>query len=165
MGAEGFLEGEELAVIGKIREKKLSPIIEAIAAAESGTTGEIRVHIAKHWIERAPFARATRLFEHFNMFRTTDRNAVLFYINPRKRKFAIVGDIGIHNVVGQKYWESLSATLRKDLRSTHPENAIALAVLQIGEILREHFPREEPSQPKVNQIPDLVTEDDDPHTE
>jgi|GEM_PF-125369 len=164
VGVEVFLEEEELAVIGKIKERKFSPIIQAIAAAENGSTGEIRVHIAKHWIERDPFARATRLFEHFNMFRTTDRNAVLFYINPRKRKFAIIGDAGIHSVVGQKYWEDLSATLRKELRSTHPENAIALAVLQMGEIFRKYFPKEESSQSKANQLPDLVTEDDNPYT-
>jgi uncharacterized membrane protein len=119
-----------------------SPIVDAIQRAEENTTGEIRVHLSKKWIERDPFRRATRLFRQFGMFRTTHRNAVLLYVNLKRKKFAIIGDEGIHQVVGQRYWEELAIELKRALISTHPENAIAIAVTHIGGVLQKHFPLE-----------------------
>ena len=120
-----------------------SPIVDAIRSAEKDTTGEIRVHLSRKWIEKDPFRHATRLFHQFGMFRTSQRNAVLLYVNLKRHKFAIIGDGGIHHIVGQRYWEELARELKNNFISTHPENAIALAVLKVGEVLREHFPQED----------------------
>ncbi|MGZ3699767.1 MAG: TPM domain-containing protein [Bdellovibrionota bacterium] len=137
---------------------KHSPIIEAIAAAETGTTGEIRVHLSRRLIERDAFGRAQKLFKKFGMSRTTHRNGVLLYVNMRRRKFAIIGDEGIHKTVGQRYWEELAKNLGEDLRSTHLERAVAMAVLTIGETLRKFFPLE-PGTSRTNEMPDEVSED------
>lgn len=144
-------------VLGKSSAKH-SPIVRAIALVESVTTGEIRVHISKHWIEKDPHRRARRLFHIFGMEKTTHRNAVLLYINLRRKKFAIVGDEGIHQKVGQKYWEELAQALAQDLRGTHSENAIALAVRTIGFTLQHYFPLAK-GKPHPNELPNEVTED------
>jgi uncharacterized membrane protein len=120
--------------------KKFSRIVEAIARAETHTTGEIRVHISKRWFEPDPMLRARKLFDRLGMRRTTLKNAVLLYVNLRRKKFAIYGDEGIHHSVGQKYWERIARELSQDLRGTHHENAIALAVNKIGGALAENFP-------------------------
>jgi uncharacterized membrane protein len=74
------------------------------------------------------------------MFRTTVRNGVLIYVNLRKKKFAIVADVGIYQVVGQDYWRRLGIELTEHLRSTQSEKAIALAVQSVGEVLRREYP-------------------------
>ena len=74
------------------------------------------------------------------MDRTEKRNSVLLYFNLRKRKFAIVGDDGVHTALGQKYWEQLGRDLRENLHATHLERAVALTVKQLGEALRAFFP-------------------------
>jgi uncharacterized membrane protein len=135
-----------------------SPIVNAILQAEQNTTGEIRVHLSKKWIERDPLRRATRLFRQFGMFRTTHRNAILLYVNLKRQKFAIIGDEGIHKVVGQRYWEQLAQDLKRALISTHPENAIAIAVGQVGVILQKHFPLDVGSQ-HHNELKDEFSED------
>jgi len=135
-----------------------SPIVEAIRLAEENTTGEIRVHLSKKWIERDPYRRATRLFQKFGMFRTTHRNAVLLYVNLKRKKFAIIGDEGIHQTVGQMYWEDLARALKHALISTHPENAIALAVSRIGDILHEHYPLQAGAK-HHNELKDEFSED------
>jgi uncharacterized membrane protein len=117
------------------------PIVQAIAEAERGTTGEIRVHLSRRWIERNPFKRAIALFNRYGMSRTTHRNAVLIYINRRTRKFAIIGDEGIHKAVGQKGWEALGGELRGHLLTTHYERAIAMTVNDLGALLRLFFPQ------------------------
>lgn len=135
-----------------------SPIIRAIGEAEKGTTGEIRVHLSKRWFEKDPYGRAQKLFNQFGMEQTAHRNGVLLYVNLRRRKFAIIGDAAIHTAVGQVYWEELCLRLREDLQSTHSENAIALAVRTVGITLQHYFPAGL-EQPKVNELPDDVTED------
>lgn len=121
--------------------KKHSPIVRSIALAETRTTGEIRVHLSRKIFERDPLVRAQKLFRQFGMGQTTHRNAILLYVNLRRKKFAIIGDEGIHQHVGQRYWDELVAELKKDLRGTHMENAIALAVRTIGVTLERYFPK------------------------
>jgi uncharacterized membrane protein len=62
-------------------------------------------------------------------------------VNLRRKKFAILGDQGIHDHVGQAYWDRISRELANDLRSTHHENAIAAAILRIGAALAKFFPK------------------------
>lgn len=138
--------------------KKFSKIVESIAQAEDRTTGEIRVHVSKRWIEKDPFARAQKLFYRLGMERTTLRNAVLLYINLRRKKFAIYGDEGIHQSVGQRYWEKIARELSQDLRGTHYENAIAMAVQKIGQALAESFPCDT-SHPNRHELSNDVTSD------
>jgi uncharacterized membrane protein len=138
--------------------KKFSKIVEAIAEAETHTTGEIRVHISKRWFEPDPYRRAQKVFDRLGMGRTSLKNAVLLYVNLRHRKFAIYGDEGIHQSVGQRYWERIARELSQDLRGTHHENAIALAVSKIGKALEENFPVTS-AQTNHQELSDDVTSD------
>ena len=119
---------------------RTSPILIALTESERGSTGEIRVHLSRRWLERDAFARAAKLFREFGMVKTAKRNGVLIYVNLRRHKFAIVGDAGITEVVGNRYWEKLGRELAVDLRSTHHENAVAMTVRRVGDALRKHFP-------------------------
>ena len=138
---------------------KTSPIVEAIAEAESGTSGEIRVHLTKRWFERDPYARAQALFKSLGMTETRLRNGVLLYANLRKRRFAVVGDEGIHQAVGQEFWEGLAKRLSERLLSTHPERAIAAAVQEIGIELKRHFPSHASPDGNPNELSNEITED------
>lgn len=125
---------------GELAATHTSPIAQAIALAETGTTGEIRVHLSKRFYERDPFGRARRIFVRYGMTRTSQRNAVLLYVNLRRRKISVVGDKTAHEALGQRFWETLVHDLQQDLRATHHEKAIALAVTTIGDQLKKHFP-------------------------
>ncbi len=128
--------------LGKEAKKsaKTSPIVKAIRNAQARTTGEIRVHLSRSWLDRDVFNRASKIFVRFGMGKTRHQNAVLIYLNLRKKTFAILGDRGIHEKVGQNYWKELSRHLAEDLASTHFENALATAVLTIGATLEKYFP-------------------------
>lgn len=122
------------------------PIVRAIAQAQQGTTGKIRVHLSKRIWERNPLRRAQRLFERFGMAQTRDRNAILLYLNLRRRRFAVLGDQGINLKLeqegGQGGWKPLARALSDNLRSTAPERAIALTVAALGEKQRQYFPED-----------------------
>jgi uncharacterized membrane protein len=117
-----------------------SQLVQSIAAAETGSTAEVRVHLSRTWLERDTFGRAARLFERFGMFRTAERNAVLIYVNLRKRKLALVGDEGWTGRVNDRFWNTLAEELGKDLAAHPPEKAVSFTVLALGEALRQLFP-------------------------
>lgn len=147
-----------MALNTETRENQLdtSPIVAAIAEAEKGTTGEIRVHITQRWIEPDIFKHAQKIFQKLGMHKTEQRNAVLLYINIKRHRFAIVGDQGIHKAVGTSYWNELSKGLTQDLRSTHYERAIAIAVKTLGETLKRYFPSNSSTD---NELMNDVTSD------
>jgi len=122
-------------------DTEATPILKALKFVAKKSTGEVRVHISRDRFEKDPMNTALRLFEEFAMTRTTDRNAVLIYLNRATRKFSIVGDEGFHRVVGQKYFYILGVNFADDLQSTHFENAIALLTFSIGTTLAKKFPR------------------------
>lgn len=92
------------------------------------------------------------------MENTSGHNAVLLYVNLHRKKFAFFGGEGIDKNVGQKYWQKIARELSQDLRSTHFENAIAKAVLKIGEALSKHYPADL-AHPNKHELSNEVTED------
>ena len=131
-----------------------SRIVAAIRAAERRTTGEIRVFITTR--EAAdPLDRARRRFEKLGMTATRERNAVLLYFAPRSRKFAVVGDRGIHEKCGAAFWAEAVAEIGAQLRAEQFTDAIVLGVEKVGALLAEHFP----GSGGANELPDHVQHD------
>lgn len=111
----------------------------AIAAAERLTSGEIRVSVAPlFWgnIERA----ARRAFERLRMHETRERNGVLFFIVPSRRKFYVLGDVGIHAKVGEDFWRAIAAVLEMHFQRGDYTEGLLRGIATLGERLREHFP-------------------------
>ena len=90
------------------------------------------------------------------MTRTRLRNGVLIYIAPNARRFRILGDTGIHERCGEKFWKEMAGEMEAAFRKGEFTDGIVRAVAKAGEILAQHFPREAGG---VNELPDEVTED------
>ena len=151
--------GDHREEVGQVEAGKISPIVNAIGEAEKNTTGEIRVYLSKRWLDIHPYKRAQKLFLKHKMEKTKYRNGIMLYVNLKRKKFAIFGDEGIHQKVGQHYWDAIAKNLMQDLKSTHFENAIAKAVLSVGEKLKELFPSNDNHNP--NELSDRMLEDVD----
>ncbi len=117
-----------------------TPILRALRFVAKKSTGQVHVTVSRDRFEKDPMKTALRLFEEYHLTRTTDRNAVLVYLNRATRKFAILGDEGLHRVVGQKYFDLLAVNFTEDLQSTHFENAITLLAFSVGTTLAKRFP-------------------------
>jgi uncharacterized membrane protein len=114
-------------------------LVAAIASAERDTSGEIRIFIS-HRRRKDALAAAQRRFDKLGMRNTKYRNAVLLYLVPRTRSFAIVGDAGIHEKCGESFWKETSAELGENLRSLPLTDALVAAVKKVGNLLARHFP-------------------------
>jgi uncharacterized membrane protein len=123
-----------------LSEEDLAAIVRAVAEAEARTSAEIRVHL-DHRCEGDPLQQAIAVFERLGMHKTAARHGVLIYVAIADRKLAVIGDRGIHERVGEAYWQRLVAAATERFRSERPRDGFLQAVAGVGETLARHFPR------------------------
>ena len=125
----------------------------AIGAAERMTSGEISVSVAPlFWgnVEKA----AQKAFARLGMIQTKEHNGVLIFVVPARRKFAVLGDRGIHERVGQEFWNRIAARLSEHFRSGHYTEGLVAAVEEVGLQLAAHFPYD--AENDVNELADDI---------
>ena len=133
-------------------EKKI--IVTAIQSAELKTSGEVRVYIESKCSFVNPLDRAIELFQQLNMQNTAQRNAVLVYVAMKDRQLAVYGDEGIHQKVGDAFWNSAVKEMLQHFNSKNYSQGIATIVSQIGEALQQHFPYD--AKTDINELPDDI---------
>lgn len=116
-------------------------IVQAIAMAEKNTSGEIRVHIEEH-SETPPIARAQEVFDYLKMYKTEARNGVLFYVGVADKQFAIIGDIGIDDVVESDFWDSTKDLVIENFKAKKYKEGLVQGIHRAGERLKNFFPFE-----------------------
>ncbi len=130
-------------------------IRDAVIAAESETSGEIRIHIESS-LEGDVLDRASWIFTRIRMHKTEKRNGVLFYLAVSDRKFAIIGDSGINAVVGNDFWDSVKDLMQERFRQGRFTDGLVEAVTMAGKKLKDHFPF---TRDDVNELPDEISFD------
>ena len=136
-----------------IKEIDGSRVKEAIQAAEKRTSGEIRVSVSLYfWGRVKPVAE--KAFRRLGMTATRQRNGILFFIVPSRRRFVVLGDEGIHAKVGQEFWDHLTATMAAEFKKGRFQEGLIKGIEEAGERLATHFPYD-PARDK-NELPDDI---------
>jgi len=144
MSVENFFSTEE---------KK--QITDAIAEAELNTSGEIRLHMeGKCKID--VLDRAAYIFEKLEMHETAQRNGVLFYLAVNDRKFAIIGDSGINQLVAADFWNETKETMLEFFKEEKFAEGLSKGILMAGEQLKTNFPYQSND---VNELSDEISFD------
>lgn len=125
----------------------------AIAAAERETSGEVRVSVSRFFWGSVRHA-ARRAFARLGMAKTRDRNAVLFFIVPARKKFVVLGDQGIHEKVGQDFWECVAGLMSEHFKKGEFTEGLVEAIGEAGRQLAAHFPYDPKTD--VNELADDV---------
>jgi len=142
-----------------MKKRKLLDLIDdnrikaAIALAEQQTSGEICVSVSSFFwgnVRRV----AGKAFNRLGMQTTRDRNGILFFIVPSRHAFAIIGDQGIHNKVGQEFWEKLVAAMAVDFKAGNFSEGLVRGITEAGRLLGVHFPYQ--GEKDVNELPDHI---------
>jgi uncharacterized membrane protein len=120
-------------------DEERDAIQAAIAAAEDRTSGEIRVHL-EPTSPGDPLVAAQLVFDALGMTRTQARNGVLIYISVQDRRFAILGDEGIHRVVPAGFWDDVLARMKQRFAEDRCAEGVIEAVHAVGEKLHRDFP-------------------------
>lgn len=140
--------------IGALSEER---IVEAVREAESRTSGEIRVFVTRRRLRGEDVrARARTEFERLHVGNTALRNGVLFYIAPAERKFAVIGDEGIHAKCGQNFWDETASAMEALFREGKFSEGVLAGLERAGAMLERHFPRRSDDR---NELSDRVARD------
>lgn len=134
------------------QEKQL--ITDAIRQAERMTSGEVRVFVESKCSYLDAIDRAAELFFKLQMQKTDDRNAVLIYVAVDDHQLAIFGDEGIHNKVGNDYWQNEVRKMISDFNKENYAEGIGGVVKDVGEALTKHFPYNNDTD--KNELPDEI---------
>ena len=114
-------------------------IVQAIVEAEKNTSGEVRVHIEKH-SNKTPLERAQEVFFELKMEATNDRNGVLFYVSVTDKKFAIIGDQGINELVATDFWDTTKEIVIAHFKNGNFKTGLVEGILSAGNQLKAYFP-------------------------
>jgi uncharacterized membrane protein len=138
--------------LSKLEHDRIS---QAIRDAEAKTSGQIRVFIQRGELDDDPLPIAQKKFHRLGMHKTHRRNAVLIFVAPRARKFAVVGDQGIHEKCGDPFWKRLVDSMGAHFRDEQFSRAMVEAIEETGRVLAAHFPKGPTSS---NELPDEIIE-------
>ena len=139
-----------------IQQLREAEIVAAIRAAELKTSGEVRVFISQQKDVTDPVAAAQEQFTRLGMAQTRDRNGVLIFLAPGPRKFAVIGDTGVHTHCGDAFWQELARAMSEHFRKAEFTEGIVQGINRAGELLAEHFPRRPDDN---NELSDRVERD------
>lgn len=128
-------------------------IKQAILNSELDTSGEIRVHI-ENVCKGDVLDRAAYVFKWLKMDRTQLRNGVLIYLAVRNRKFAIIGDQGINQVVPANFWDSTKQKMLNYFRNDEFVEGLIFGITETGLHLKKYFPHKKDD---VNELPDDIS--------
>ncbi|MDB5801665.1 MAG: hypothetical protein JWL63_2604 [Rhodocyclales bacterium] len=144
----------------------LQRIEQAIAKAETGHSGELRLviegglgwdvlrQITVSALTGSPSlsrARAVVLFSQLGVWDTAGNSGVLLYVLMAEHQLEIVADRGIHAVVGESVWQSIVAGAATCFKRGDYEQGLLQAIEAISQQLRQHFPA---GTDNPNELPD-----------
>jgi len=125
----------------------------AIERMEHKTSGEIRLHVESD-CKGDPYERAVHVFHRLHMHKTKHRNAVLFYLAVGHKKFAIVGDEGIHKSVREDFWLTVKDRVIAQFKQEKFTEGICEGIDMTGEMLKKYFPHGDDDK---NQLSDEIS--------
>ena len=114
-------------------------IKRAVHKAEDLTSGEVRVFIEDK-CKTDVLDRAAFVFAELLMHKTEERNGVLIYLALSDKKFAIIGDAGIHSKVGVDFWNSIKERMAEHFKQARFTEGLVQGITEAGNALQQYFP-------------------------
>lgn len=99
--------------------------------------------------------RAIEIFKAAAERRTVGRTGILIYLSLGEHRAEIIGDEAIARVAPPESWADEMEALLAEAREGRYVDGIVAAVVKVGAVLAEHFPK---SRENPNEIPDKLIE-------
>ena len=122
-----------------LSETESAKINSAIKEAEGKTSGEIKLVIVRHCWGKIE-TKAAKIFRELGLNKTKERNCVLILFIVTNHEFLIHGDQGIHDRVGQGFWDDVRDKMVVAFKQDEFSEGISQGVSLIGEKLSRFFP-------------------------
>jgi uncharacterized membrane protein len=128
----------------------------AVKQAEKRTSGEIKVVLTRHcWTDI--HAKAAQVFKRHGLDKTERRNCAMIMLVLANREFLIYGDEGIHENVGQGFWDDVRDAMLDKFKEGEFGEGLCIGVRRIGEKLAQFFPYQADDKDEISD--DVAYED------
>lgn len=136
-----------------LNEEEQEEVKLAIQSAEFNTSGEIRVFVEARCKEAEVMNCAIHHFNRLKMHETKLRNGVLIYLAIEDKRFAIIGDSGINEIVPDNFWESTKDIMVSHFKKSEMAEGLKQGIAKVGEQLKKFFPYDKDDK---NELPDEI---------
>ncbi|MCF7823346.1 MAG: TPM domain-containing protein [Candidatus Marinimicrobia bacterium] len=133
-------------------DQDLEAISQAIKSFEKQTSGEIVIsfNTTSH---NQPYKTTRKIFEKAKLHETKERNATLIAMFLSEQKFAIYGDVGIHEKVPSDFWELTVAEMKTHFAAGRMQEGLLHGIRELGNNLAKYFPVQADD---VNELSDQI---------
>lgn len=101
--------------------------------------------------------KAFELFSRLGVYKTKDRSGVLILVAECEHQFMILADEGIHERVPQGTWDRLAQEAQTSIRSQGLTQGLCLLIGQVGDLLREKYPRQAADRNELSDSPHFTS--------
>lgn len=115
-------------------------IERALRAARASTAAHLELRLDESRSVDALEAAQQHL-QGRGLLERSSRDAVVFFVAPNARRFAVYGDRAVHQAVGERYWAALADDIGSHFAHGSVGDAILFGVERIGAMLAAKFPR------------------------
>lgn len=114
----------------------------AIVRLEQQTSAELRVYIERRIpkLSNSVLELALSVFQKLEMTATEARNGVLIYIAYKDHQCAIIGDEGIHQYVGENFWQAQCTEMTHYFSQKVYTEGVVNIIDNIAQVLAQYFP-------------------------
>ncbi len=89
-------------------------------------------------------------FSKTGVYCTEHHNGILIYVSYLEKQVRVIADEGISKKISNDLWKIIADSLASDLKKGEGVNAFCEAIEKCGELLKEHFPRQEDSKNELS---------------
>lgn len=130
-------------------------LVAAIAAAEKGSRGEVRVHLERRCPTADPLDRARDRFAHLNMHATADATGVLLYVALSPRVACVFAGEGVHGAANEGFWDEVVDCVGRGFADGRAAAGLLEAIDRVGALLRRVVPDD--GDARGNELSDEVS--------
>ncbi len=111
-----------------------------------------RLFLSRSQVEAEVQEAALASFFTERLYKTKDANGILIFISVLERKVWVLADAGITARIDPGQWQGVIDLITKGIKEKRQCEAICQAIVQIGELLKTHFPHQKDDIDELHNI-------------
>jgi putative membrane protein len=115
-----------------------------------------RFFISQREVDEEVEVAATTSFFREGLYKTRDATGILIFISVFEHRVWVLGDEGINKKVSENQWDKIVHIITDGIKQKNQAEAICLAVAEVGQILKQHFPIKPDDR---NELKNLIIEE------
>ena len=111
-----------------------------------------RLFLSRSQVEAEVQEAALASFFTEKLYKTKDANGILIFISVLERKVWVLADAGINARIDPRQWQGIIDLITQGIKEKRQCQALCQAIVQIGDLLKAHFPHQKDDIDELHNI-------------